>query len=84
MPCSFPFLRLQRNHFPPHNAAITEQNLPAELFPQYTTIEYTLPAVGPTAPPVYLFVLDTCLIEEELGYLKTSVSQVSDQSRNRE
>lgn len=64
----------QRNHFPAHYASIAENNLPAELFPQYTTIEYALP--GETSlPPVFLFLLDTCLIEEELVYLKTALSQ---------
>lgn len=33
---------LQRNNFPPQYAGITEQLQPAELSPQYTTIEYTL------------------------------------------
>ena len=28
-----------RNHFPPHYSSISETNLPAELFPTYTTIE---------------------------------------------
>eukprot|EP00271_Cylindrocystis_brebissonii_P001991 TRINITY_DN1233_c2_g1_i1.p1 TRINITY_DN1233_c2_g1~~TRINITY_DN1233_c2_g1_i1.p1 ORF type:complete len:780 (+),score=203.52 TRINITY_DN1233_c2_g1_i1:402-2741(+) len=64
----------QRNHFPPHYASISEVNLPAELFPQYTTMEYTLPSINP-GPPVFLFVLDTCLIEEELAFLKTAISQ---------
>ncbi|RLN98378.1 hypothetical protein BBJ28_00025684, partial [Nothophytophthora sp. Chile5] len=32
-----------RNHFPPHYAEnITQENLPAELIPQYTTLEYEL------------------------------------------
>jgi len=32
-----------RNHFPPHYAEnISEQNLPVELFQQYTTVEYEL------------------------------------------
>lgn len=65
----------QRNHFPPHYSAVAENNLPAELFPQYTTIEYTLPSVGLAPPPVLLFVIDTCMIEEELLFLKTAVSQ---------
>jgi hypothetical protein len=31
------------NHFPPHYAEnISEQNLPVELFAQYTTVEYEL------------------------------------------
>ncbi|CAK9204791.1 unnamed protein product [Sphagnum troendelagicum] len=47
---------------------------PAELFPQCATVEYTLPGeLG--LPPVFLFVLDTCIIEEELRYLKTSLTQ---------
>ena len=33
---------LQRNSFPPQYAGITEQLQPAEISPQYTTIEYTL------------------------------------------
>ena len=32
----------QRNPFPPHYAAIAEDNRPPELYPQFTTIEYTL------------------------------------------
>ncbi|CAM6120942.1 unnamed protein product [Calypogeia fissa] len=64
----------QRNHFPQHYAAINENNLPAELYPQYTSIEYSLP--GEIAqPPVFLFLLDTCLIEEELVFLKTALTQ---------
>ena len=38
--CPFCF---QRNHFPPHYNDINENNLPAELYPSYTTIEYALP-----------------------------------------
>lgn len=64
----------QRNHFPPHYASISENNLPAELYPQYTTVEYVLPGEQ-AVPPVYLFVLDTCLIEEELVFLKQSLTQ---------
>ncbi|KAJ0837017.1 putative protein transport protein Sec23 [Helianthus annuus] len=35
--CSF---CLHRNHFPQHYHSISDDNLPAELFPHYTTIEY--------------------------------------------
>ena len=42
-----------RNHFPAHYAQISETNLPAELFPTYTTIEYTLQR--PNAPPPRTF-----------------------------
>ncbi|KAF8378968.1 hypothetical protein HHK36_028394 [Tetracentron sinense] len=73
--CPFCF---QRNHFPPHYASISEDNLPAELFPQYTTIEYESPTEKSSVPPVFLFVVDTCLIEEELGFLKSALSQAID------
>lgn len=33
--------------------------MPAELFPQYCTIEYAMPRMGPAAPPSFVFVLDT-------------------------
>ncbi|KAL0374135.1 UNVERIFIED_CONTAM: protein transport protein SEC23 [Sesamum radiatum] len=75
--CSF---CLQRNHFPPHYQSISEQNLPAELFPQYTTIEYETTAPHEKAQAgssnVFLFVVDTCVIEEELGFLKSALLQV--------
>eukprot|EP00898_Chlorokybus_atmophyticus_P002889 jgi/Chlat1/3600/Chrsp234S00259 len=64
-----------RNHFPPHYASITEAHVPAELFPQYTTIEYVLPCSAIPLPPAYLFVMDTCMIEEELSQLKDSLEQ---------
>lgn len=32
----------QRNPFPPHYNMIAEDNRPPELYPQFTTIEYTL------------------------------------------
>eukprot|EP00249_Psilotum_nudum_P009082 c21696_g1_i2 orf=1-2076(-) len=69
--CSFCF---QRNHFPPHYHSVSENNLPPELFPMYSTLEYSLP-VEQSLPPVFLFVLDTCLIEEELRFLKMALTQ---------
>ncbi|KAL5231778.1 hypothetical protein ABZP36_030554 [Zizania latifolia] len=71
--CPFCF---QRNHFPQHYSSISESNVPAELFPQYTTVEYMSTAeTGPVVPPVFLFVVDTCMIEEEIGYLKSALAQ---------
>ncbi|KAK9749059.1 hypothetical protein RND81_02G099800 [Saponaria officinalis] len=77
--CAFCF---NRNHFPPHYSSISDDNLPAELFPQYTTVEYESPADNsnpgnPNNPnsSVCLFVVDTCMIEEEIGYLKLALSQ---------
>jgi protein transport protein SEC23 len=68
---------LQRNHFPPHYAdAITEQNLPAELIPQYVVCEYELPTVPPSGPPAFVFVIDTCVSQkEELVELADSIQQ---------
>jgi len=66
---------LQRNAFPPHYAQhITQENLPAELIPQCTTIEYIIPQAV-CNPPVFLMVLDIALIEEELEQVKDSVQQ---------
>ncbi|KAG2643875.1 protein transport protein SEC23-like [Panicum virgatum] len=72
--CPFCF---QRNQFPQHYSSISENNLPAELFPQYTTVEYiSSTETGPVVPPVFIFVVDTCMIEEEIGYLKSALAQV--------
>ncbi|KAL0008274.1 hypothetical protein SO802_009776 [Lithocarpus litseifolius] len=75
--CPFCF---QRNHFPPNYASISDDNLPAELFPNYTTIEYSQDnQIEQSSPPlVFLFVIDSCLIEEEMGFLKSSLSQAFD------
>jgi len=67
--CPFCF---QRNPFPPQYAGISEQNLPAELIPQFSTIEYTLMRAT-CAPPVFLIVLDTCMEEEDLQAVKESL-----------
>ncbi|VDD90831.1 unnamed protein product [Enterobius vermicularis] len=62
----------QRNPFPPHYSMIAEDNRPPELYPQFTTIEYTLKKAT-TLPPIFIFVVDTCLSEEELKALKESM-----------
>eukprot|EP00803_Ostreobium_quekettii_P006628 evm.model.scf_2332.2 EVM.evm.TU.scf_2332.2 scf_2332:5133-14745(+) len=64
-----------RNHFPPHYQAISEASLPAELFPQYSTIEYTVPRTVPNGPPAYTFVVDTCVGEQELLACRTALMQ---------
>lgn len=68
---------LTRNHFPPHYAEnITEQNLPAELIPQYTTCEYELQTIPDQGTPCFFFVLDTCTnAKEELAELADSLTQ---------
>lgn len=66
---------MMRNHFPPHYAEnISQVNLPAELIPQYTTLEYEIPNRS-AGPPVFLFVVDTCVSVEELDELKDSIQQ---------
>ncbi|KAJ2953433.1 hypothetical protein O0L34_g1024 [Tuta absoluta] len=67
--CNFCF---QRNPFPPQYAAISEQHQPAELIPNFSTIEYTITRAQ-SMPPIYLLVVDTCMDEEELGALKDSL-----------
>ena len=64
-----------RNNFPPHYAGITEQNLPAELFPNYLVIDYTINAQKVTPSPAYLFMVDVCVTDEELQSLKASLTQ---------
>jgi len=70
---------LNRNQFPPHYAEnITEQNLPAELIPQFTTVEYTLQSIPNAGPPCFLFVIDTCgsqANKEELAEVADSIQQ---------
>jgi len=66
---SCPFC-LHRNQLPPAYTDISETNLPAELIPRYTTIEYALNRNVPGTPPAFLFVLDTCLQDEDLKTLK--------------
>ncbi|XP_009799069.1 protein transport protein SEC23 E [Nicotiana tabacum] len=77
--CPFCF---QRNHFPHHYSGINETNVPAELYPQFTTIQYTLPnptqnpnPVDFSISPIYLFVLDTCMLEEELEFAKSALKR---------
>ncbi|KZV67256.1 protein transporter SEC23 [Peniophora sp. CONT] len=63
---------LGRNPFPPHYRDISNTNLPAELLPKYTTIEYTLSRPA-QVPPIFLFVVDTCMDEEDLKALRDAL-----------
>lgn len=58
--------------FPPQYAAISEQHQPAELIPNFSTIEYTITRAQ-TMPPIFLLVVDTCMDGEELEALKDSL-----------
>lgn len=66
--CNFCF---NRNAFPAQYAQITEQLQPAEL--QFTTIDYTIVRAPMQTPPIFLYVIDTCLDEEELAALKGTI-----------
>ncbi|KAL4200041.1 hypothetical protein AMTRI_Chr03g54420 [Amborella trichopoda] len=96
--CPFCF---SRNPFPSSYVGISETNLPAELFPTYSTVEYVLSSGKPTQPtsssssisasssssslglgsdssvrfggPGFVFVVDTCMEEEEFGVLKKEI-----------
>lgn len=63
---------LQRNAFPPHYKDISSTNLPPELLPKYTTIEYNLNRMA-QIPPIFLYVVDTCLDEDDLKALKDAL-----------
>ncbi|PIO29796.1 hypothetical protein AB205_0202040 [Aquarana catesbeiana] len=58
--------------FPPTYAGISEVNQPAELMAQFSTIEYIVQR-GPQTPLIFLYVVDTCLEEEDLQALKESL-----------
>jgi len=49
----------------------SDDNLPPELRPNHTTIEYLLPAQ--TAHPTFFFAIDTCITVSELQSLKESI-----------
>ncbi len=68
---------MTRNQLPPQYADISETNLPAELIPDLTTLEYRLPQ-APVFPPVFLLVVDLALEDDELQGLKDSLLMVLD------
>ncbi len=51
------------------------QNQPAELFQDFTTLEYAVPSAKPIQPPAYVFVVDTCVAEDELRGCLASLAQ---------
>lgn len=63
---------LQRNNLPPHYKDISESAIPPEYHPDHTTIEYRLSRPAP-APPIFVFVVDTCQEEDSLKALKDSI-----------
>lgn len=63
-----------RNWFPGTYSNISPEHMPAELFPECTTIEYVLPQQT-TYPPIYIFIVDTAVSEEELEACKNTLKQ---------
>ncbi len=64
------------NKLPRNYEQISETNLPAELFPTYASVEYTMVNKSPTAP-CFLMCLDcACGSAEELQDAKDSVMQL--------
>jgi protein transport protein SEC23 len=68
-----------KNQFKSHYASnISEQQLPAELIRDFTTIEYILPPAVPATQqqpqkPIFLLMVDTAIDSEELTELKDSL-----------
>lgn len=73
--CPFCF---QGNQFPSQYAGMTAENLPAELIPDITSIEYASPSQPLGIFPKYLFVLDVCVSQEELDSLKETLLKTLD------
>ncbi|CAD8135653.1 unnamed protein product [Paramecium pentaurelia] len=64
-----------KNMFPKHYADhITETQLPAELKKTSTTIEYIL-ANQQAAPTTFLYIIDTCIPQEDLQAIRDSIQQ---------
>ena len=63
-----------RSQLPASYNGMTQEFLPAELLQQSTTIEYTIPSAAP-APPIFLFVVDSCSRESEHQALKSLLVQ---------
>ena len=65
-----------KNIFPQAYAThISEENLPVELLPTSTTIEYKL-NTKQSKKPVFIFIIDTSIEESELNELKETIQTV--------
>ena len=62
---------LNRNTFPQHYSQISESCKPYEL--QYTTLDYKILRAPISTPPIFLFVIDVCVDDDELVSLKQSI-----------
>ncbi|CBI26359.3 unnamed protein product, partial [Vitis vinifera] len=78
--------RCGANSFPRSYSGIGENNLPAELFPTYSTVEYQLVSSFSSSSlsgadsrvlgPAFVFVVDACSAAEELRALKNELLHV--------
>ncbi|KAI6116363.1 hypothetical protein F5141DRAFT_1267725 [Pisolithus sp. B1] len=68
-----PDQELEGERFPPHYKDISNTDLPTKLLPKYTTIEYTLSHPA-QVPPIFPFVVDTCLDQEDFKALCKAIT----------
>lgn len=61
-----------RSQLPPHYQNLTQENLPIELSPLSSTIEY-ITAKPVQQPPIFCFVVDLCQDEDNLAALKETL-----------
>lgn len=61
-----------RSQLPPHYQGITQENLPIELGPNSSTIEY-ITAKPVQQPPIFCFVVDLCQDDDNLRALKETL-----------
>lgn len=61
-----------RSQLPPHYQNMTQENLPIELSPLSSTIEY-ITAKPVQQPPIFCFVVDLCQDEDNLTALKETL-----------
>ena len=69
-----------RNNFPAAYASdISEQTLPAELIPEFSTMEYIIPenkqSQNQNSRPIFILMVDTSVQSDELAELKDSLQQ---------
>ena len=67
-----PFCNIQINFPKTYSDFMTEENLPAELLPENSTVEYKLNKKESNFP-VFFFLIDTSVEEDELNELKESI-----------
>ncbi|XP_065557092.1 protein transport protein Sec23A-like isoform X2 [Artemia franciscana] len=63
----------QRNAFPASYAHASETQMPGELYQESSTVEYSVSSGIKNIPPVFLYVVDTCIEPDELNALKRTL-----------